>query len=90
MTEPAKLLYCGRCNQRRYFVDGKCEVCSAYRVPKVDDYICSKHRFPVPENVPCPYCELEKLRAAPPQEMAKLRELEAKFLSQATHLQSAK
>jgi hypothetical protein len=25
----ATLLYCGKCNQRRYFMDGKCEICAS-------------------------------------------------------------
>ena len=38
-----ELLYCGTCNSRRYFEDGKCEVC-AYRAESSPSHI-KQNRF---------------------------------------------
>jgi len=44
-----------------------CEACrlqdelSAFK--SKGEYVCSKHKFTIPENVPCPYCSAEELQA---------------------------
>jgi hypothetical protein len=40
-TPPAaELRYCGKCNQRRYFKDGQCEMCTQAAVEQAGDAVC--------------------------------------------------